>query len=76
MKSQEISPPVKYPRIPDEMERANYWADLLDKAADKYDIYTLAKRNLDSTNNNSIKKEKAKKVLEAAIKRYEEIYHH
>jgi hypothetical protein len=60
--------------IPDEMERAKYWTDLLYKAVDKYDIYILAKHNLDSTNRNSIKQEKARKILEEAIKRYEEIY--
>jgi|WetSurMetagenome_2_1015567.scaffolds.fasta_scaffold1341054_1 hypothetical protein len=74
MESNEISPPAKHPLIPDEMKRAKYWANLLDKATDKYDIYILAKSNLDSTNKNSIKREKAKKILEEAIKRYEEIY--
>jgi hypothetical protein len=38
MKAQDISPPENYPHIPKEMERAKYWADLLDKATDKYDI--------------------------------------
>jgi hypothetical protein len=44
------------------------------RAADKYDIYMLAKDNLDSTNKNAIKQEKAKKILEEAIERYEELY--
>jgi hypothetical protein len=60
--------------IPSEMERAKYWADLLYKAVDKYDIYVLAKYNLDSNNRNAIKQEKARKILEEAIKRYEEVY--
>ncbi len=60
--------------IPDEMERAKYWANLLHKAVDKYDIYVLAKYNLDSKNKNAIKQGKPKKILEEAIKRYEEIY--
>jgi len=74
MEYNEISPPGKQPLIPDELKRAKYWSDLLDKAAHKYDIYILAKRNLDRANKNSIKQEKAKKILEEAIKRYEEIY--
>jgi hypothetical protein len=60
--------------IPDEMQRAKYWADLLYNALDKYDVYLLAKNNLDSTNQNAIKQAKAKKILAEAIKRYEEIY--
>jgi hypothetical protein len=61
--------------IPCEMERAKYWADLLYRTVDKYDIYIIAKYNLYNTNKNSIKQENAKKILEDAIKRYEEIYH-
>lgn len=60
--------------IPDEMQRAKYWADLLHKAIDKYDVYLLAKKNLDITNQHAIKQAKAKKILEEAIQRYEEIY--
>lgn len=67
-------PPGKAEAIPGEMERAKYWADLLYKAVDKYDIYVLAKYNLDSNNRNAIKQEKARKILEEAIKRYEEVY--
>lgn len=59
----------------DEMQKATYWADLLYKAIDKYDVYLLAKKNLDVTNQNAIKQAKAKKILAEAIKRYEEIYH-
>ena len=66
--------PGKAEAIPGEMERAKYWADLLYKAVDKYDIYVLAKYNLDSNNRNAIKQEKARKILEEAIKRYEEVY--
>ncbi len=61
--------------IPGEMQRAKYWADLLHKAIDKYDVYLLAKNNLDITNQHAIKQAKAKTILEEAIKRYEEIYH-
>ena len=50
MEPNETSPPRKQPYIPDEMKRAKYWANLLDKATDKYDIYLLAKSNLESTN--------------------------
>ena len=74
MKPHEALSPGQDPYIPGEMERARYWADLLYKAVDKYDIYILAKYNLDSTNHNSIRQEKAKRILEEAIKRYEEIY--
>lgn len=38
--------------IPDEVERAKYWADLLYEAPYKYDIYIIAKNNLDNTNKN------------------------
>ena len=62
--------------IPDEMHRAKYWCDLLYKAVDKNDIYILAKYNLDSRNKNAIKEEKARKMLEEAIERYEEIFQH
>ncbi len=62
--------------IPDEMQRAKYWADLLCKAVYKYDIYILAKYNLDSRNENAIKDEKARRMLEEAILRYEEIFKH
>ena len=62
--------------IPDEMQRAKYWADLLYNAIDKRDVYLLAKNNLDITNQNSIKQPKAKRILEKAIKQYEEIYNH
>jgi hypothetical protein len=48
--------------------------NLLDKATDKSDIYALAKSNLDNTNNNSIKQEKSRKILEDATRIYEEIY--
>jgi hypothetical protein len=75
MEPHEILSPGKNPNIPNEMERAKYWADLLYRAADKYDIYILARSNLDSTNKNAIKQEKAKKILEEAIRKYEEIYH-
>ena len=74
MEPNETSLHRKQPYIPDEMRRAKYWANLLDKATDKYDIYLLAKSNLESTNKNSIKQERAKKILEEAIERYEEIY--
>jgi hypothetical protein len=74
MKPRDILPPEKHLHIPDELKRAKYWADLLDKASEKYDIYILAKRNLDRNNKNSIKQEKAKKILEEAIRRYEEVY--
>ena len=74
MEQHEISPPDKQSHIPDEMKRAKYWANLLDKAAYKNNIYLLAKENLDSANKNSIKQDKAKKILAEAIKRYEEIY--
>ena len=60
--------------IPDEMQRAKYWADLLYNAIDKRDVYRLAKNNLDITNQNSIKQPKAKRILEKAIQQYEEIY--
>jgi hypothetical protein len=76
MKYQEPRLQRKNGDIPDEMARAKYWADLLYKAVDKNDIYVLAKYNLDSNNKNSIKQEKAKKILEVALKRYEEIYKH
>jgi hypothetical protein len=62
--------------IPDEMQRAKYWADLLYNAIDKKDVYILAKNNLDITNHNSIKQPKAKRILEKAIRQYEEIYNH
>ena len=74
MEPNETSLPRKQHYIPDEMKRAKYWANLLDKATDKYDIYLLAKSNLESANKNSIKQERAKKILEEAIKRYEKIY--
>ncbi len=61
--------------IPDEMQRAKYWADLLYNAIDKRDVYLLAKNNLDITNQNAIKQAKAKRILEEAIQRYEEIHH-
>jgi hypothetical protein len=76
-KSMETNPNTsqkKHPPIPDELKRAKYWANLLAKAIDKHEIYIIAKRNLDDTNNNSIKQEKAKKILEKAIKKYEDIY--
>jgi len=60
--------------IPDEMERAKYWADLLNKAIYKYDVYLLAKNNLKSSNKNALKQPKAKRILAEAIKRYEEIH--
>ncbi len=62
--------------IPDEMKRAKYWADLLNKAVYKHDIYTMAKYNLDNRNKNALKEEKAKRILEEAIERYEEIFRH
>ena len=62
--------------IPDEMQRAKYWADLLYNAIDKRDVCLLAKKNLDITNQNSIKQPKAKRILEKVIKQYEEIYNH
>jgi hypothetical protein len=60
--------------IPDEMERAKYWANLLHKAVDKHDIYHIAKHNLNNNNENGLKQDKAIKILEAALKRYEAIY--
>jgi hypothetical protein len=74
MEPSETSPQEKHPHISDEMKRAKYWANLLDKAIYKYDIYIIAKSNLDSTNKNSIKQEKSRKLLEKAIRRYEEVY--
>jgi hypothetical protein len=74
MKTYEILFPGSHGEFPDEMERARYWADLLNKVIDKHDVYVFAKSNLDSNNLNSIRKYRAKKVLEEAVKRYEEIY--
>jgi hypothetical protein len=36
----------------------------------------MAKYNLDSRNKNAIKEEKARRILEEAIERYEEIFKH
>jgi hypothetical protein len=74
MKLHETLSPGKHPYIPGEMERARYWADLLHNVIDKSDVYDFAKSNLDSSNQNAIRKGKPKKILEEAIKRYEEIY--
>ncbi len=74
MKPKEAPSQRKKDNILDEMERAKYWATLLHDAISKHDIYVFAKYNLDSNNKNSIKQEKAKKILEDAIKGYEEIY--
>jgi hypothetical protein len=76
MNSQEIWSPSKNTKIPEDMERAEYWADLLCKVADKHDVYDFARSNLDRNNQNAIREKKARKILKEAVKRYEEIYRH
>jgi hypothetical protein len=63
MKPHETLSPGKISDIPDEMERARYWADLLYKVVDKRDIYDFAKSNLDCNNQNAIKKNRRKRYL-------------